>query len=80
MSELEREPLELHRAPQALRTAVETLSQDSGYPLANLDGQEMGSVFQLAVQTYGRESLPEFWRVWSDWNDAGDEPAPMGEL
>lgn len=67
-------------ASAALRQAMENLAARHGQSLDDVDGMTLGEAYRMAVDTYGNEDLPEFWRVWSQWNDAPDDPAPTGDL
>ncbi|MGH7200424.1 MAG: hypothetical protein ACREJB_07440 [Planctomycetaceae bacterium] len=66
-------------ASPALTRAMTALAECSGHTLAELDQTTLGEAYRLAVETYGDE-LPDFWRVWNDWNTMPDQPAEMGEL
>lgn len=66
-------------AAPALIAAMDELSEKTGKPAEELDGMRLGDAYALAQATYGKE-LPEFWRVWSQWNDLPDDFAPMGDL
>lgn len=46
--------------------------------LDEMESLTLGEIFALAETTYGRQ-LPEFWRIWADWNRSGQEQ-PMGDL
>ena len=72
---------EFHRqyAAPALKKAMEDLCARTGRTLESLEGITLGEAYRLAVRTYG-DDLPEFWRIWNSWNEAPDDPAPMGEL
>jgi hypothetical protein len=62
-----------------LLAAIEELCRLN--PRHSLDGMEqltLGEIFAIAVETY-RGRLPEFWRVWQDWNQPGLQQ-PMGDL
>ena len=66
-------------AAPALITAMQDLADRSGRTLDSLDQMRLGDAFDLAVELYG-DDLPEYWRIWNDWNTAPDEPRPMGDL
>jgi hypothetical protein len=66
-------------AAPALITAMQDLADRSGRTLDSLDQMRLGDAFDLAVELYGND-LPEYWRIWNDWNTAPDEPRPMGDL
>jgi len=66
-------------AAPALITAMQDLADRSGRTLDSMDQMRLGDAFDLAVELYGND-LPEYWRIWNDWNTAPDEPRPMGDL
>jgi hypothetical protein len=66
-------------AAPALITAMQDLALRSGRTLESMDQMRLGDAFDLAVELYG-DDLPEYWRIWNDWNTAPDEPRPMGDL
>ncbi len=66
-------------AAPVLITAMQDLADRSGRTLDSLDQMRLGDAFDLAVELYGND-LPEYWRIWNDWNTAPDEPRPMGDL
>ncbi len=61
-----------------LLAAVNELCQHLDKSLEEMEELTMGEVFLLAQKVHGRE-LPEFWRIWADWNLPGQEQ-PMGDL
>ena len=65
--------------PPALQAAIADLALKSGQLEAELAGQRMGDLFDLALGAYGGE-MPEFWRVWNSWRQASDTPAEWGDL
>jgi hypothetical protein len=69
---------QLSRAPRAMRAAVETLCEELGRPVAEMEHLTMGEITQLAQEHYEQE-LPFFWQNWIDWCRA-EGPQPMGEL
>ncbi len=66
-------------AAPALITAMQDLANRSGRTLDSMDQIRLGDAFDLAVELYG-DDLPDYWRIWNDWNTAPDEPRPMGDL
>ena len=67
-------------ASQALLKAMKELAEVTGRTIKDLEGIKMGAAFDIAVETHG-DGLPDFWRVWSEWALALDEPpAEMGDL
>ena len=66
-------------ASPALKQAIAELAERTGRPAAEFAGIRMGDAFSQAQAAYGDE-LPEFWVVWSSWNNAPDEPAAWGDL
>lgn len=62
-----------------LLAAIEELCRlNPGRTLDDMERLTLGEIFAIAVETY-RGGLPEFWRVWQDWNQSGLEQ-PMGDL
>ncbi|HUY32386.1 MAG TPA: hypothetical protein VMV69_06365 [Pirellulales bacterium] len=62
-----------------LMSAVEELCRrNPGYTPAGMEQMTLGEIVELARETYG-DRLPEFWRIWNDWNQPGLEQ-PMGDL
>jgi hypothetical protein len=62
-----------------LLVAIEELCRlNPDETLAAMEERTLGQIFHIAVQTYG-EALPEFWRIWQDWNRP-DLRQPMGDL
>jgi hypothetical protein len=62
-----------------LLSAVEDLCRHNpGYTLSRMEQLTLGEIAELASATYGTR-LPEFWRIWNDWNQSGQEQ-PMGDL
>jgi hypothetical protein len=62
-----------------LAAAVDDLCRlNPGYPIARMEQMTLGEIAALARATYGNR-LPEFWRIWNDWNQPGLEQ-PMGDL
>ncbi len=62
-----------------LLAAIEELCRRN--PDQSLDAMEqltLGQIFAIVRRTYG-EPLPEFWRIWEDWNRP-DLRQPMGDL
>ena len=71
----------VNSASQALLAAMRELSEANGQTLKQLEGITLGAAFQMAVETHGEDQLPEFWRIWNEWNIALEEPpAEMGDL
>jgi hypothetical protein len=66
-------------AAPVLITAMQNLADRSGRTLDSMDQMRLGDAFDLAVELYG-DDLPEYWRIWNDWNTAPHEPRPMGDL
>jgi len=66
-------------AAPPLKQAMQDLAERTGRSLDELDGIKLGDAYRQSVDAYGDE-LPEFWQVWSSWNDAPDSPAQMGDL
>jgi hypothetical protein len=66
-------------AAPVLIAAMQDLADRSGRTLDSMDQMRLGDAFDLAVELYGN-NLPEYWRIWNDWNTAPDEPRPMGDL
>jgi hypothetical protein len=66
-------------AAPVLIAAMQDLADRSGRTLDSMDQMRLGDAFDLAVELYG-DNLPEYWRIWNDWNTAPDEPRPMGDL
>ena len=66
-------------AAPVLIAAMQDLADRSGRTLDSMDQMRLGDAFDLAVELYG-DDLPEYWRIWNDWNTAPDEPRPMGDL
>jgi hypothetical protein len=66
-------------AAPALIGAMRELADRNGRTLESMDQMRLGDAYDLAVETY-RDQLPEYWRIWNDWNTAPDDPAPMGDL
>ena len=62
----------------ALMAALNHLCQTSGRTLDDLEQFSMREIYDLAAESYG-QSLPEFWRIWHDWNRPGPCQA-MGDL
>ena len=68
-------------ASQALLAAMRELSEANGQTLKQLEGMTLGAAFQMAVETHSEDQIPEFWRIWNEWNIALEEPpAEMGDL
>ncbi|MGE0605713.1 MAG: hypothetical protein AB7O62_01210 [Pirellulales bacterium] len=61
-----------------LLAAVNELCLRLNLSLDDMERLSMGEVFQHARSLYGQD-LPEFWRVWADWN-MPDQEQPMGDL
>ncbi len=62
-----------------LLAAVEELCRlNAGETLEAMERRTLGEIFAIACHTYG-DALPEFWRVWEDWNRPGMQ-RPMGDL
>lgn len=61
-----------------LLAAVNELCLRLGKSLDDMERLTMGEVYELAESVYTDE-LPEFWRIWADWN-LPDQQQPMGEL
>ena len=66
-------------AAPVLIAAMQELADRNGRTLESMDQMRLGDAYDLAVATYGDE-LPEYWRIWNDWNTSPDDPAPMGDL
>lgn len=67
-------------ASPALKAAMADLARRTGRADAEFDGMELGTAYELATSTYSGE-LPQFWKVWQQWNLASREPpAAMGDL
>ena len=66
-------------AAPVLIAAMQDMADRSGRTLDSMDQMRLGDAFDLAVELYG-DNLPEYWRIWNDWNTAPDEPRPMGDL
>jgi hypothetical protein len=60
--------------------AVDALCQQSGRTTAEMDHLTLQEIFDLVVEQYGRDHLPDFWISWNDWHenwgdgDMGDDP------
>ena len=63
---------------RALLAALDELRLRTGKSLDDLEQLTMRQIYSLAEETYGAD-LPEFWRIWSDWNRPG-QIQPMGDL
>jgi hypothetical protein len=61
-----------------LLAAVEELAQRTGRTLDHMELLTLGEIAEQAEDHYG-DPLPEFWRVWIDWNQPG-QAQPMGDL
>jgi hypothetical protein len=66
-------------ASRALLKAMDELGLQADKSSEELEGITLGQAYELAVAVYG-ENLPDFWRIWNEWNEADDNPAPMGDL
>lgn len=66
------------QASPVLIAAMRDLAERTGRTLEDFEGTTLGDAFELAQATW--DTLPEFWKVWSDWNNLPDEPRPMGDL
>jgi hypothetical protein len=67
------------QASPALVQAMQDLAERTGRTTAEFEGTTLGEAYSLAVSAYGA-NLPDFWRIWNDWNTAPDELPEMGEL
>jgi hypothetical protein len=65
------------QATRALNEAMQDLADRLGKPIEEMENMTLGQAFALAEDMYPGQ-LPDFWRVWNDWQKA--RPAPMGEL
>lgn len=65
-------------APRALLDAMTDLAQRCGRSLAELEGITLGEAYDLAQAAYPG-ALPEYWRVWGDWQ-RDVPPQSMGDL
>ena len=62
-----------------LLAAIEELCRlNPGRSLDDMEQLTLGEIFAIAVETHAGE-LPEFWRIWQDWNQPGLQQ-PMGDL
>lgn len=62
-----------------LLAAIEELCRrNQGETLEKMEQRTLGDIFAIAQRTYG-DALPEFWRIWEDWNRP-DLRQPMGDL
>ncbi len=66
-------------AAPALMRAMKELSENSGRSVASFEGQTLGQIYEQVATLYGKD-IPGYWRNWKTWDDASDDPAPMGEL
>lgn len=66
-------------AAPPLKAAMEDLAQKTGCSIDELDGITLGEAYHRSRDVYG-DDLPEFWKVWSSWNDAPDKEPEMGDL
>jgi hypothetical protein len=62
----------------ALMAAIDHLRKAAGRTLDDLEQLSLREIYELAADTYGQQ-LPEFWRIWHDWNLPG-QFQPMGDL
>ena len=62
----------------ALMAALDDLCQTADRTLDDLERLSMREIYNLAANTYSQQ-LPEFWRIWHDWNLPGQIQA-MGDL
>lgn len=60
-----------------LLAAVDELALRTGRSLEEMELLNLGEIADMAVDHYGR-GLPEFWRIWIDWNQPG-QSQPMGD-
>ena len=65
------------QATRALNEAMQDLADRLGKTIAEMEELTLGQAYALAHDVYP-DGLPEFWRIWNDWQRA--RPAPMGEL
>jgi hypothetical protein len=72
------ERFDRREAAAPLLRAVEELAGRLGRPVDEMEQLTLGEIAALAAATYGPD-LPEFWRVWNDWNRP-DQEQPMGDL
>jgi hypothetical protein len=61
-----------------LLAAVDALALRTGRTLDHMELLTLGEIAELAIDHYGA-NLPEFWRIWIDWNQHG-QAQPMGDL
>lgn len=67
-------------ASPPLKTAIQELATKTGREEADFVGIRMGDAYDLAFKAWGKDDLPDFWRVWNSWNTASDDPKPWGDL
>jgi hypothetical protein len=63
-------------ATRALAAAMTDLAERLGRSPESVEEMTLGEAYDLALAHY--ETLPEFWRIWADWQQV--RPAPMGDL
>ncbi|MDP7016331.1 MAG: hypothetical protein QGG36_11050 [Pirellulaceae bacterium] len=61
----------------ALGKAVAELAELTGRSLVSFESMTLGEICAFAEERY--DELPEFWRIWKDWNRP-DLAQPMGDL
>lgn len=67
-------------ASPALKAAIAELARETERAESEFDGLALGTLYELAATSYGGD-LPQFWRIWQQWNIASKEPpAEMGDL
>ncbi len=66
------------RASRPLLAAMTELAQCCGRSPDEMEGMPMREAYRLAQAVYGDE-LPDFWRIWHEWQDPPDL-STMGEL
>ena len=68
-------------ASQALLAAMRALADASQQSFKSMEGITLGAAYELAVNVFGHDDLPEFWRIWMEWNiSLEDPPAEMGDM
>ena len=61
-----------------LLAAVDDLCLRLNKSLDDMERLTMGEVFELVQSVHG-QNLPDFWRIWADWNLPNQEQ-PTGQL
>ena len=68
-------------ASMALKQAMSELADTTGRSLKGLEGITLGAAYEMVHDFFGEENLPDFWKIWMEWNIALEEPpAEMGDL